>query len=323
MPFEFMPILLILSAIAFVTQFIDSALGMGFGSMATPILLILGYEPREIVPAILITELIAGIVVTVFHKLFENLQLGIQKEEGKKSSATDKQDKEVETSSKDEWEEQLADKIDDLTIDSKVIIILSAFAVIGTIIASSLSVVFEKSSEFTLGVKIYIGLMIAIIGLVLIILRNKDFKLSWPRIISLGALAGFNKGLSGGGYGPLTVSGQILSGRDEKHAIASTLLAETIAVFAGAITYVLTHIFVNLSHQEPLIWDYLRLTPYLLIGAVAAAPLAAYATNKLKDDWINIAVGSVSILLGVFTLIRVVLFELGLWENIPEFVEML
>ncbi|MBD3193391.1 MAG: TSUP family transporter [Candidatus Heimdallarchaeota archaeon] len=337
MAFEFVPILLILSVIAFITQFIDSALGMGFGTAATPILMILGYEPSVIVPAILLTELFAGIVVTIFHKIFENFHLGTrdpkdekEQKEGKgERSSKKKIDEEKpltimeEGTEVDERVEEFVDSIDNLTVDSKVIVVLSSFAVIGAVVAGVSSVVFDYSAAFNLGVKIYIGVMIFAVGILLLVLRNRTIQLTWTKIISLAALAGFNKGISGGGYGPITVAGQILSGRDGTRAIASTLFSETIAVFAGTITYVLTHVFMSVGKNVPITWEYLRLAPYLLIGAVLAAPLAALVTDKLKSKWLKIGVGSMTILLGIFTLIRVILFQTGIWETVPKFVEMM
>ncbi|MBD3193392.1 MAG: TSUP family transporter [Candidatus Heimdallarchaeota archaeon] len=341
MSFEFVPILLILSAITFVTQFVDSGLGLGFGMTTTPILLILGYQPSEIVPGLLLTNLGAGIVVTIFHKILKNLELGIQnqeekgegekeivKEEGEREEFTKRKNKKEKTFTMEEsanngkWWELVANWIGNLTDDSKVIIVLSSFAVIGTITSGVLSVVFEYSDAFTFGVEIYIGVMLFVIGIVLLVLRKKRLKPTWPKIVSLGVVAGFNKGISGGGYGPLTVSGQILSGRNEKHAIASTLFSETIAAFIGVITYILTHVFVSLGQNNPISWEYLYLAPYLLIGAVLAAPIAAFTTNKLKSKWLEIAVGGMTIFLGLLTLVRITLLHFGVWKAIPRFVEM-
>ncbi|MBD3193393.1 MAG: TSUP family transporter [Candidatus Heimdallarchaeota archaeon] len=345
MAFEFVPILLILSVIAFVTQFIDSALGMGFGTAATPILLILGYAPGEIVPAILLTEFLAGVVVTITHGILKNIQF--RKTPKKEIIFTQKKVKETNKHSKNNnpnqtnnnnekvlekkgqktttsrWIRKILDKFNNLTEDAKVVIILGFFAVIGTITAGVLSVVFEYSDAFTFGVKLYIGAMIFSIGIILLIFRNKEHKISWSRIISLGALAGFNKGISGGGYGPLTVAGQILSGRDGTHAIASTLFSETIAVFTGTITYILTHIFVSLSRNTAISWEYLQLAPYLILGAVLAAPLAALVTNKIESKWLKIGISYVTIFLGLFSLVRVILFHSGIWNNVPKFVEMI
>ena len=46
------------------------------------------------------------------------------------------------------------------------------------------------------------------------------------RLPRLGLWASLNKGLSGGGYGPLVCGGQLLAGMNEKEAIGITSLAE-------------------------------------------------------------------------------------------------
>lgn len=349
MSMEFIPILLVVSLIAFVTQFLDSAFGMGFGTITTPTLLILGFQPYEIVPAILLTNLLAGSLVSIFHTFFENIHLGkvkpLVKQENKTRSKSKEENLIKEQINQSEanctektfyandhqknkdieggWINKIKSIISELTIDTKVILILSFFAVLGTIIASVISVVFQYSKEFNFVVKIYISVMIFVLGITLLVLRNKKFPFSWKRIIGLSTVAGFNKGISGGGFGPLAVAGQIMTGREGKRAIASTLFSETIATFAGAATYFIVHILVNLSEHTSFSWEYLHLVPYLIIGAVLAAPLAAYFTNKIAGKWLEQIVGTLTICLGLFSLIRVVLLYTDIWEFVPRFVEIL
>ena len=38
--------------LAFVCEFVDSTLGMGYGTSLTPILLLMGFEPLQVVPAV-------------------------------------------------------------------------------------------------------------------------------------------------------------------------------------------------------------------------------------------------------------------------------
>jgi uncharacterized membrane protein YfcA len=59
-----------LMLLAFVCELVDSSLGMGYGTTLTPILLIAGYEPIEIVPAVLFSECITGIVAGILHHEF-------------------------------------------------------------------------------------------------------------------------------------------------------------------------------------------------------------------------------------------------------------
>ena len=47
--------------------FVDSSLGMGYGTTLTPLLLLMGYEPVEIVPAVLLSECITGVLAGACH----------------------------------------------------------------------------------------------------------------------------------------------------------------------------------------------------------------------------------------------------------------
>ena len=46
--------------LSFIFETLDSTLGMGYGTTLTPILLLLGFDVLQIVPCILISELITG-----------------------------------------------------------------------------------------------------------------------------------------------------------------------------------------------------------------------------------------------------------------------
>ena len=53
--------------LAFICEYMDSTLGMGYGTTLTPLLLIMGYEPLQVVPVVLISELFSGLLAGVFH----------------------------------------------------------------------------------------------------------------------------------------------------------------------------------------------------------------------------------------------------------------
>ena len=68
---EIIPVVLL----AFVCELVDSSLGMGYGTTLTPILLALGYEPIVIVPAVLLSESVTGVLAGLFHHEFGNVDL--------------------------------------------------------------------------------------------------------------------------------------------------------------------------------------------------------------------------------------------------------
>ena len=62
-----MGLILGIMILAFICEYMDSTLGMGYGTTLAPILLIVGYEPLQVVPAVLISELISGLLAGVLH----------------------------------------------------------------------------------------------------------------------------------------------------------------------------------------------------------------------------------------------------------------
>ncbi|MFW9922596.1 MAG: sulfite exporter TauE/SafE family protein [Candidatus Thorarchaeota archaeon] len=315
---EFSWLLVVIMIIAFACEFMDSSLGMGYGTTLTPVLLIFGFDTMKIVPAVLISEFVTGLVSAIFHAIFKNFKLG-QKDRVETKMAFNPENlpdsspgSGVNTSKSIKYEQNsFSEMVNNLTRDTKVVFILALFGVVGTIVSAVISVVFSYSAAFKFAVKIYIGVMVLAMGIIILIFRNRDMKFSYRKIVSLGVLAGFNKGLSGGGYGPITVSGQILAGRDGKNAIASTSLAESIVCFVGITAYVITNVVTMYKGGEGITWEYLGLAPYLMIGAVLSAPLAALTTKTIEGKWLKLLVGIVTVLLGIFTLVWQILQYTG------------
>ncbi|MDX1799060.1 MAG: TSUP family transporter, partial [Candidatus Lokiarchaeia archaeon] len=69
-----MELILIIIIFAFIFESMDSMAGMGFGTALSPLLFLLGYTPLQVVPAILISETITGIVDTFFDHEFKNVR---------------------------------------------------------------------------------------------------------------------------------------------------------------------------------------------------------------------------------------------------------
>ena len=55
-------------------EFMDSAGGMGYGTALTPLLLLGGFDPKQIVPLVMITEMVTGLVSGLIHGEFENVE---------------------------------------------------------------------------------------------------------------------------------------------------------------------------------------------------------------------------------------------------------
>jgi len=236
--------------LAFVCEFIDSSLGMGYGTTLTPLLLLLGFEPLQVVPAVLFSEFVSGITAGFFHHSLRNVDFNPKSQ------------------------------------DTKVATALSLAAVIGTIIAVFLAIKLPANT-----LKIWIGGIIITMGFIILFTFYRKPKFSWTKISIIGVIASFNKGMSGGGYGPLVMGGQLVSGVNVKNAIGITSLSEGITCFVGITFY----FFLNSKVD----WT---LTPWLMAGAILSVPIAAHTVKKASEKKVKFAVATVVLLLGLLTL---------------------
>ncbi|MBN1146306.1 MAG: sulfite exporter TauE/SafE family protein [Anaerolineales bacterium] len=241
--------------LAFCCELIDSSLGMGYGTTLTPVLLALGYQPLEIVPAVLFSEFITGILACVFHHEFGNVDF--------RSGSR----------------------------DLKVAIVLSAMSVVGVFVAVIVAV-----NVPSWVVKLYIGILVLVMGLMILKHNRRELPFSWRRIGFLGLLAAFNKGISGGGYGPIVTGGQMLSGVRGRSAVGIASLAEGITSIVGVGIY--------LCSSTPFPW---HLALPLMVGAVLSVPLAAYFVSKIPVGRLTLFIGGFSTILGGYTLVNLLI----------------
>ncbi len=269
---------LILLILAFSCEFIDSALGMGYGTILTPILLILGFDPLVAVPAILLSQAFGGFFASIFHHHFENVSFRADSK------------------------------------DMKIFLIISGFGIVATVTAALISVHLPP-----VVLKTYIGGLVTVMGL--IIFSGKTFRFSWKKMIALGIVSAFNKGISGGGFGPVVTAGQIMSGQDHKGAIGTTTLAEAPICITGFLTYLITRVvrnapsplmdmpiknlFAEMFSAKIFQWE---LILALLIGSVLVAPFGAFTTRKLNARRIHHPLGLFIMSLGCWTLIKTLFF---------------
>jgi uncharacterized membrane protein YfcA len=237
--------------LAFICEYVDSSVGMGYGTTLTPLLLLLGYHPLQIVPAILLSELLTGLSAAFFHHRFRNTNFNIG------------------------------------SIDLKIALVMAGCSIFGTLAAVLIAM--NLPAYY---IKLYIGVLVFAMGVFILLTLKRKYEFSWRKIVSLGLLAAFNKGISGGGYGPLVTGGQILSGVESKNAIGITSFAEGLTCLVGVITY--------LIYTDHIIeWN---LAPSLILGAILSVPIAAYTVKKFKGGKLRLVVGIATLILGLFTL---------------------
>jgi len=243
-----------LALIALVCEYVDSTLGMGYGTTLTPLLLILpfGLDPLTIVPAVLISELFTGIAGGISHNEAGNLNL----KPG--------------------------------TMDFKIAMTLAVCSMVGAVLAVIIAVNIDKTT-----LKLVIGGIVLAVGIVLVATKGAKFRFSWKKILALGLIASFNKALSGGGYGPVVMGGQLVSGVKGKSAIGITSLAEGLTCLVGVILFVIAGKITDLSLALP-----------LTLGAVCSIPFSAYTVRQMHQKWLVTAIAVLTIVLGTWTILK-------------------
>jgi len=260
--------------LALVCEYIDASIGMGYGTTLTPLLLIIGFSPLEVIPAVLLGQLAGGLIGGFAHHRVGNISLDFRQDE-----------------------RLIKQRLRGLgylpkSFDAKVIFILAVCGVFGALVG-----VFSAVNMPQLILKTYIGAMVLAIGVVILVRRSHKATFTWKGLIGVGLLSSFNKGMSGGGYGPLVTGGQIISGRETRSSVGSTTLAEAIVCIVGFLGYLLI--------KGNIFWT---LAAAASIGSVIAAPFAAITVRKINAEKLKIAIGLATVVLGALILAKTFIF---------------
>lgn len=266
-----MPVSLLIPFLSFVCGFVDSTLGMGYGATLVPILLLLGYSPFEVVPAVLVSQVVTGFASSLVHHRLGNVHFDFRHD----------------TTS------ELHRRLGHLgylprSRDARVALLLAVCSVVGSVIASLIAIRLDERL-----IELYVGISVAAIGVFILARHRRPSSFHWRRIVTLASLAGFNKGLSGGGYGPLVTGGQVLAGVDGKRAVAITSFAEAMASLMSIVVYLVARANGHWGLALP-----------LTIGALLSVPLAGLAVRRLSTRKLTVAIGTLTLVLGVSTLVH-------------------
>lgn len=234
--------------LAFPFETVDSAAGMGFGTALTPLLLAMGYDPLAVVPTLLIVQAITGLVTASAHHEFQNVQFSIR---NGPNEAT------------------------------KLMLLIALFGVAAVIV--SIVLVYLTFKLPTPIIESYVAILVLVMGIVALahrfLIGGGKTAFRPKRMIGFAALAGVNKGIGAGGYGPVVTLGQLYAGVYEKSAAAITSLAEAWVSIAGAITFfAITAAGVKLD---------LDLLPSVLAGSLLAAIGSPYLVRILPNRIIS------------------------------------
>src|SRR5919197_5961013 len=178
---------------------VDSSAGMGFGTSLSPLLLVLGFSPLQVVPVLVAAQAFTSATGGLMHREFENVDFS--------------------------WRP--------LNRASKTVLLVAVPGVVGATVSVVLSY-----STFTLPdsvIETYIAVLVLVMaGLVATnVLRGGRRPYRPGRLPIFGAVGGVNKGIGSGGYGPVITLGGVLSGVLEKTSVAITTMAEGFASTAG------------------------------------------------------------------------------------------
>ena len=244
-------IIILLIAGAIICEFIDSYLGMMYGTILSPVLLIAGFSPLIVVPSVLLSQAAGGFIASFRHHKFKNASFKLKSR------------------------------------DFKIASVIIGLGIIAVIFGAFVGVNIPK-----LWLKTYIGILCIVMGG--IVLRNKAFKFSWNKIAGIGIISSFNKALSGGGFGPIVASGQIISGRDGKKAIGTTDFAEAPICLLAFMSWMLIKELPELNLLLP-----------LTIGAIIGGFFGPLALSKFKSKTrLKLTIGALVIILGCWTLLK-------------------
>jgi len=238
--------------LAFFLEIADASFGGGYGTILTPLLLLMGLESTSVVPAVLVSQLAGDFLASFFHHEFRNVDLSTGGKAFKAAVA--------------------------------LAVLGSAGCIVSVVVAVNLPKVY---------LNLYIGMLAAAIGFLMLAVRNGKWGFSWGRLAFVGSIAAFNKGISGGGYGPVITGGQILTGVEPKSAIGVTSLSEGVTCIVAVLSY--------LAAGRSIDWS---LAMLLAIGVSLSTPVSAYLVRKMRSGTLKLTTALLTLALGLLTILK-------------------
>lgn len=175
--------------------------------------------------------------------------------------------------------------------DSRIALLLALGSVVGVSIGVSIAV--EIPTHL---LKLFIGIIITSAGISIWILHNHVLVYRTWKMFALASVASFNKALSGGGYGPLMTSGQILSGIKGKSSVGITSFAEGFTCLVGVILFLGKGQGFKLELLIPVI-----------TGALLSVPFSTEFVKHINEDTLKKTIAILTVIMGLFTIIKVLI----------------
>ena len=258
---ELIPFVVVL---AFLFETMDSSAGMGFGTGLTPLLLLIGYEPLQIVPILLISEAITGFTSAFFHNEFENVQFTFKKKNK----------------------------------ETRIMLMIAGIGCVAILISVFITYFAIKIDKNT--IKTYVAILVLVMGFIgMLNLKAKDRSYKPKVLTAFSALAGFNKGIGAGGYGPVVMMGQIFSGIYEKTATAIVSLSEGIVSVVGFGSFLIVPLLMGQENSIDFV-----LLPSIFTGGFIAALISPYMVRVIPNKIWRVVIPVYALSIGVYLLLK-------------------
>lgn len=220
-------------------EFMDASAGMGFGTALTPLLLMVGFDPKQIVPVVMIQQGAAGLVGAFLHREFENV----------------------------EWKFKPMSE----TIKLAMIIVISG------VVFNMLAIVgvYKIFMVDKIWIQLYVALLLLMMGGISLIQAKKGRPYKPGKMVLWASLAGFNKGVGGGGYGPVVTIGGLMAGVPVKSMMAVTAISE------GSVSTCSVIVWLAMLGSGVTI-DYILL-PSFMLATMFSAVAAPYMTRVFPE----------------------------------------
>jgi uncharacterized membrane protein YfcA len=168
-------------------------------------------------------------------------------------------------------------------------IVLAAGSVCGVSVGVTLALNLPKTA-----LNIGVGIIIMACGLFVLLYSRRHIEYRRWKMIVLALVASFNKSVSGGGYGPLVTSGQVLCGVSGKAAVGITSFAEAFTCLLAVTLFLGQGEHLNVALFVP-----------MCAGALLSVPFSVFAINVTREDYLRRIIGVVTMLMGGLILIKV------------------
>lgn len=262
-----MEIIFSIVVLVFAFDLLDSSAGMGLGTLSAPVLLLMGYGVHQVIPVLVIDAAISGWLSGWFHHEFENVNFSFERP---------------------------------LSRATRTLLIIAGMGCFTIFLGVLLAYFLLKFPPIV--IKTYVGILVIMMAAFgLTGFKRGSGREYSPKLLAFFAgVAGLNKGVGGGGYGPVMVLGEIFSGVYEKTAAAISQTSEGIVSTAGAVAF-----FTVLTAGGKV--D-LVLLPSVFTGTFFASIIAPYLVRVLPNKLWRVLIPGYALTVGAILLIKVLLF---------------